>query len=68
MSKLLKIFIIFIIIINLFFCIVNAETTNLYNDVQNESMYSLVVSGNGSINNYHDNTPPWYDYYIPSIW
>lgn len=36
MSKLLKIFIIFMITITLFFCIVNAETTNLYNDVQNE--------------------------------
>ena len=38
MSKILKIFIIFMIIINLFFCIVNAETTNLYNDVSNEEV------------------------------
>ena len=51
MSKLLKIFIIFMITITLFFCTVNAETTNLYNDVSEEETSDTTENIENSIKN-----------------
>ena len=42
-------------------------TAKLYNDIHNEGMYSLIISGNGKMDEFYYDTIPWLDYKISLI-